>query len=62
MVKDSKTIHIVPINDVKKHTESRKCECDPDVEEYNGVIIIIHNSFDGREGVEMAKDILKQSR
>lgn len=42
-------INIIPRNDLKEHTEDSTCECHPDVEFVNGEMIIIHNSFDGRE-------------
>jgi len=45
--------HILPINDLKPHKESSTCKCLPDVEVLkNGDMLIIHNSFDGREQVE----------
>ena len=42
-------IHIVPLNDLKEHEESSTCECCPSVEFENGEMIVVHNSFDGRE-------------
>lgn len=44
-------IHILPINDIKEHTEDTTCACNPEVkiEEESGSIIVIHNAFDGRE-------------
>lgn len=48
-------IHIVPINDLKEHEETSTCECCPRVEFENGEMIIIHNSFDGREKYEEVK-------
>ncbi len=50
--------HILPINDLKEHEEKSTCECNPRVEFINGNQLIIHNSFDGREGVELAKEVL----
>jgi len=42
--------HILPINDLKEHIELTTCECEPKVEfQPNGDMLIIHNSFDGRE-------------
>jgi acetone carboxylase gamma subunit len=36
------------------------CLCDPKKErQENGTWIIVHNSFDGREGVEIVNDLLK---
>mgnify|MGYP003402519020 FL=1 len=42
-------IHIIPINDLREHEELTTCDCSPKVEFENGEMIIIHNSFDGRE-------------
>lgn len=55
-----KTYHVLPVGDLKKHTESYTCECKPIVEHEGGNIIVIHNSFDGREGVEWANEILEK--
>jgi hypothetical protein len=67
-------IHVYPINDLKEHyLESVDpsldgfgedvppfcpCLCDPRKEKKYGTWLIIHNSFDGREGLEWANDIL----
>ncbi len=50
--------NIIPVNDVKEHSEYSTCECNPTIDIVNGVVIITHNSFDGREGLEMANEIL----
>jgi hypothetical protein len=42
-------INIVPVNDLKEHIDSSVCKCCPTVEFSNGEMIIIHNSYDGRE-------------
>ena len=55
--------HILPLNDVKKHKESEFCKCNPKVEvQSNGNVLFIHNSFDGREAVEMAKEIINKKQ
>lgn len=55
--------HVFPINDEKEHTltsfthfgiEICYCECKP-VLKGN---VFVHNSFDGREGVEWANEVL----
>ena len=51
-------INITPINDLHDHKEDSTCNCDPNVIIENGEIIIVHNSFDGREGVEWVKELL----
>jgi len=47
-------IHILPINDIKPHTEDSTCKCNPKIEtiEDTGELMCVHNSFDGREFVE----------
>lgn len=51
-------IHILPVNDLKPHSESTTCECLPSIEMLeNGEIMVVHNSFDGRENNENEKDI-----
>ena len=50
--------HVVPINDPPGHlTEGIACACCPKVEHYdNGNTLVIHNSWDGREILELALD------
>lgn len=52
--------HILPIKDLKDHKEASSCRCNPKVFMENGTLIVAHNSFDGREGVEWVNQILKQ--
>jgi hypothetical protein len=64
-------IHVVPVDDEKGHTEKcimvplssdgnfSMCHCEPKEEIVNDTLIVIHNSFDGREGVEWANEILQ---
>lgn len=45
--------NILPENDLKEHIEESTCECGPSVEILeNGDMMIIHNSYDGREILE----------
>jgi hypothetical protein len=54
--------HIVPVDDDEPHDLSRKCRCIPNTEAVDEMsTLIIHNSFDGREGYEQAIDIINQS-
>lgn len=41
--------HIVPTNDSEEHEDKSTCKCDPMVIMENNIIIVVHNSFDGRE-------------
>jgi len=51
--------HVTPINDLEEHLESSMCKCDPEIKVIeNGNVVIVHNSFDGKEAVEMANEIL----
>ena len=51
--------HVHPVEDKKEHdTESFTCHCNPEIKTQDGNMIIIHNSYDGREGVEWANEIL----
>ena len=51
-------INITPINDIEPHEESSTCHCEPNIIVENGEIIVVHNSFDGREGVEWVNQLL----
>lgn len=54
--------HILPTNDLEDHIDSSTCHCQPLTEVLaDGDLLIIHSSFDGREGVEWAKEILCDS-
>jgi hypothetical protein len=57
-------IHVFPLDDIEEHNLSdsgNTCKCDPKVIiQLNAEIIVVHNSFDGREGIEWANEILKQ--
>lgn len=51
-------LHVIPLKDTLKHEEKSTCHCDPAIETVNQNIIFIHNSYDGREGVEIVSEIL----
>jgi len=56
------TYHIYPENDSYPHQlDGYQCSCDPRLEydENTETVLVIHNSFDGRELVEEANRILK---
>ena len=59
-----KMIHVTPINDLKGHSEDSTCECNPKCEILeNGEILIIHNSYDGREIAEnIIEEIFKNKK
>lgn len=51
---DMRTVHVVPIGDLKRHRERwATCWCNPRVETFEGGgVLVTHNSMDGRELVE----------
>jgi hypothetical protein len=51
--------HILPRNDSDIHEETSVCKCEPSVKITEGGVLIVHNSFDGRELIEQANEILK---
>lgn len=53
--------HVIPLDDIKEHIESIDCHCDPASEKQdNGIIVVIHHSYDGREWVEQANEIINK--
>ncbi len=65
MSEQTPVYHITPHNDTFEHSiDSRiPCKCNPTIKEaiQDGIVVsilMVHNSFDGREGVELAKEIL----
>lgn len=52
--------HVIPENDSRPHIEKSTCECVPEMREMKetGDMLIIHNSFDGREISELLDDLL----
>jgi hypothetical protein len=49
-------IHVLP-ND-EQHEYSTTCKCEPKVIKEAEELIIVHNSYDGREGLEVVNNIL----
>jgi len=46
-------LHVMPINDIREHIDKSTCPCGPTAElQESGDIIMLHNSWDGREFVE----------
>lgn len=54
--------HVLPINDIKDHVEQSTCPCEPEVVVEGGDLIIVHNSWDGREGLEQDLEVYKEDR
>lgn len=59
--------HVYPHNDERPHDFHVRgknspyclCPCEPEIKDVEGGILVIHNSYDGREGLEWANEILK---
>ncbi len=52
-------VHVLPVNDIDEHCGSGTvCKCGPKVEKIDGCygVVVIHNSFDGREFLEQGLD------
>jgi hypothetical protein len=46
-------VHVLPMNDLRKHVEAEDCWCQPVVtREKKSAALIVHNAMDGRELVE----------
>ena len=58
---EERELHTVPLNDDYDHEHTICCDCNPRIERVNGWIIICHNSFDGREAVEWAEEIINST-
>lgn len=48
-------IDVTPVNDLYEHENGSMCKCRPSMLEENGEIVIVHNSYDGRELKEAGK-------
>ena len=47
--------HVIPLEDLLEHnTDDTACWCDPKIKVEGAVLIVVHNSFDGREQNEDA--------
>lgn len=51
-------VDVYPENDLKPHSMGVGCDCEPAVEVIGASLLIVHNSYDHREIVEQAVDIL----
>ena len=49
-------IHVIPNNDIHEHESTIYCHCKPEIRW--GERIVIHNAYDHREVVEIAKEII----
>lgn len=42
-------LHVLPVNDTQPHQEDSTCNCNPKILNENFTMIVVHNSYDGRE-------------
>lgn len=42
-------VHVEPIEDILPHMSDADCHCDSRVEVHGACLLVVHNSFDGRE-------------
>lgn len=55
--------HIYPLNDVQVHDlEAVGCSCGPKIMFEEGDMLIVHNSFDGREILEEIESTFKDKK
>jgi hypothetical protein len=49
-------VHVLPVNDLRPHEETRWCPCRPSLERpvEGAGVVVVHNSWDGREITERA--------
>lgn len=53
--------HLLPVKDTEEHLEESTCKCEPKIEvQDNGDLLVIHNSFDRRELIEEALEIINK--
>lgn len=47
-------LHVLPVNDLREHEETRDCWCHPDLtrEDKYATVVVVHHAEDGRELVE----------
>ena len=69
MIDPENIFHVSPCNDLKEHLLKCvlppigypycNCECKPTYQEEGGGLLVIHNSFDGRENFEPDSKVRK---
>lgn len=54
----SDVVHVIPLNDLQEHSADlgAPCTCRPMLKEVDGGLVVVHNSWDGREVLEKALD------
>ena len=72
MINPDKVFHVCPRNDLESHylkcvypvlgNPYCPCKCNPQFKEEDDSLLIVHNSFDGREVFEQAEEMIKHSK
>ena len=42
-------VEVLPVEDICPHQSNEACTCIPTLSRSNGVLMLVHNAFDGRE-------------
>lgn len=45
-------LHIIPLNDLREHTLSKGCWCEPELDEEGLEDLVVHHALDDREQFE----------
>lgn len=71
MIDPNKVYHVYPTNDLEEHYLECvypaighpycPCKCNPEFKEEGDALLIVHNSFDGREVFEEGRELLKNT-
>lgn len=48
---ENETLNILPLKDLKQHSETIYCRCKPRIDN-DKILVIVHNAFDAREFFE----------
>ena len=50
--------HVYPLEDLLPHnTDDSDCRCDPKFIVVGGILVVVHNSYDGREGLDSVEQV-----
>lgn len=52
--------HVIPLNDLKEHTEDSTCECQPELIMVENEMLFVHNAWDNRELIEELNEELDE--
>jgi len=55
---DNDDVDVMPMYDLREHMPGSDCPCNPLVEVVGANLVITHNSYDRREAVEWAEELL----